>query len=69
MIKHKGFIYEIDDWGNGTPVKYTGRVKYRLPEQEIIFTKIDPGQIRGAWKPGRYDAPDTWIPNSNYVPR
>ncbi|PRX44888.1 pertussis toxin subunit 1 [Nonomuraea fuscirosea] len=68
-IKYKGVIYEIDDWGNGTPVKYAGRVKYLLPEQEIIFTKIDPGQIRGAWKLGKYDAPDTWIPNPNYVPR
>ncbi|MEV0591799.1 scabin-related ADP-ribosyltransferase [Nonomuraea cavernae] len=68
-IKHKGFIYEIDDWGNGTPVKYTGRVKHLLPEQETVFTKIEPEQIRGAWKLGRYDNPDTWIPNPNYVPR
>lgn len=68
-IKHKGFIYEIDDWGNGEPVKYQGRVKYLLPEQEIVFKRIEPGQIRGAWKLGRFDQPDTWIPNPNYEPR
>ncbi|MFD1547339.1 scabin-related ADP-ribosyltransferase [Nonomuraea guangzhouensis] len=68
-IRHKGFIYEIDDWGNGTPVKYGGRVKYLLPEQEIVFTKIEPEQIRGAWKLGKFDEPDTWLPNPNYVPR
>jgi hypothetical protein len=68
-IKHKDFGHELDDWGNGTPVKYTGRVKYLKPEQEIVFTKIEPVRIRGAWTLGRYDEPDRWIPNPNYVPR
>ncbi|MFC5821888.1 hypothetical protein [Nonomuraea harbinensis] len=68
-IKHKGFIYEIDNWGNGEPVKYRDGVKYLLPEQEVVFKRIEPGQIRGAWRLGRFDQPDTWIPNPNYVPR
>ncbi|MER6580088.1 hypothetical protein [Nonomuraea sp. NPDC001023] len=68
-VKHKGFIYEIDDWGNGTPVKYSPRFRHLKPEREILFTRIEPSQIRGAWRLGKFDEPDTWIPNPNYVPR
>jgi hypothetical protein len=68
-IQHKGVIYEIDDWGNGMPVKYKPGYRYLAGEQDVVFTRIEPSQIRGAWRLGKYGKPDEWIPNPNYVPR
>lgn len=68
-IRHRGFIYEVDNWGNGKGVEYRKGFKHLKPEQEIFFTRIEPGQIRGAWKLGKLGEPDTWIPNPHYVPR
>ncbi|GGP13238.1 hypothetical protein GCM10012278_64220 [Nonomuraea glycinis] len=41
-----------------------------LDRRPVGFKRIDPSQIRGAWKPGKYgSADDVWIPNPHYVPR
>ncbi|SEF75979.1 hypothetical protein SAMN05444920_101572 [Nonomuraea solani] len=69
-VGHKGYIFEVDDRGNGMEVKYGPGFKHLKGEQEVVFKQIDPSQIRGAWKPGKYgEADDVWIPNPNYVPR
>ncbi|MET8861529.1 hypothetical protein ABZW11_01100 [Nonomuraea sp. NPDC004580] len=69
-VGHKGYIFEIDDHGNGMEVKYGPGFKHLRGEQEVVFKRIDPSQIRGAWKPGKYgSADDVWIPNPHYVPR
>ncbi|MFI7130146.1 hypothetical protein ACIBQ1_30940 [Nonomuraea sp. NPDC050153] len=69
-VGHKGYIFEIDDRGNGMEVKYGPGFKHLRGEQEVVFKRIDPSQIRGAWKPGKYgSADDVWIPNPHYVPR
>ncbi|MGP3920122.1 scabin-related ADP-ribosyltransferase [Nonomuraea sp. 10N515B] len=69
-IRNKGYIFEIDDRGNGMEVKYGPGFKHLIGEQEVVFKRIEPSQIRGAWKPGKYgSADDVWIPNPNYVPR
>ncbi|MDP4507597.1 scabin-related ADP-ribosyltransferase [Nonomuraea turcica] len=69
-IRNKGYIFEIDDRGNGMEVKYGPGFKHLIGEQEVVFKRIEPSQIRGAWKPGKYgSADDAWVPNPNYVPR
>ncbi|MFF0573628.1 hypothetical protein [Streptosporangium saharense] len=69
-IGRKGYIFEVEDRGNGMEVKYGPGFKHLRGEQEVVFRRIDPSQIRGAWKPGKYGiADDIWIPNPNYVPR
>ncbi|MER6513300.1 hypothetical protein ABT158_41270 [Nonomuraea sp. NPDC001636] len=69
-VGHKGYIFEIEDRGNGMEVKYGPGFKHLRGEQEVVFKRIDPSQIRGAWKPGKYgSADDVWIPNPHYVPR
>ncbi|MFF4194083.1 hypothetical protein [Nonomuraea sp. NPDC001831] len=69
-VGHKGYIFEIEDRGNGMEVKYGPGFRHLRGEQEVVFKRIDPSQIRGAWKPGKYgSADDVWIPNPHYVPR
>jgi len=51
-------VYVIDDVG-GTPVQYGPGFRHLAGEQEVVFTRIEPTMIRGA-----YTFDGTFIPNS-----
>lgn len=59
-VQNKGLTYVIDDVGS-TVVKYPKGYKYLAGEREVVFTRIETGQIRGA-----YTSSGEWIPNPNY---
>jgi Pertussis toxin, subunit 1 len=61
-VQNKGLVYVIDDVGNGTKVVYPKNFKFMSGEQEVLFTRIEPSQIRGAFTPK-----GEWIPNPGYV--
>ncbi|WP_219460005.1 hypothetical protein [Nonomuraea rhizosphaerae] len=68
-IQHRGYIYEIEDRGNSIRVKYPPGYGHLAGEREFVFTRIEPSQVRGAWKPGKLGKPDIWIPNPNFKPK
>jgi hypothetical protein len=59
-VQNKGLTYVIDDVG-GTAVEYPKNFKFMKGEQEVVFTRIEPSRIRGA-----YTLKGEWIPNPNY---
>ncbi len=59
-VQNKGLTYVIDDVG-GTAVQYPKNFKFMKGEQEVVFSRIEPTQIRGA-----YTSKGEWIPNPNY---
>ncbi len=61
-VQHRGVTYIIDDVG-GTPVQYSRQFSHLLGEQEVVFSRIVPSQIRGAVGPN-----GVFVPNPSYVP-
>lgn len=59
--KKDGWTYVIKDNGEGTAVKYTRKLWHLFFEREVVFDRIEPEQIVGA-----FTRDNTWIPNPNY---
>jgi hypothetical protein len=60
-VQNGGFVYVIDDVGQGTAVSYGPGFRHLIGEQEVVFTRIEPSQIRGA-----FGLDGSWFPNPNY---
>lgn len=59
-IQNRGVVYVIDNVG-GMPVRYSWRYSHLIGESEVVFTRVTPSQIRGA-----YGSRGEWIPNPSY---
>ena len=62
-VQHRGVTYIIDDVG-GTPVQYSREFWHLRGEQEVVFSRIIPSQIRGAVGPN-----GVFVPNPGYIPQ